>query len=184
MDSINRKKTTGKPQTRNEERRNVATIPQNCTDGRKTRNTELLSWRSGGLKLTSRTSTTSPLLTSRIWRLTRKISFWKHDLHEKWRPKSPSRTIVEKRRLQKNNKCAVCFQREQGEGVPHIPIQMRTRQHNTLDPTIQQNLEWLSQNCHGHRSQHGGILNTGKILNCGESGKQKNGKTKRWWEKW
>ena len=33
-------------------------------------------------------------------------SFWKHDLHEKWRSKSSSRTIVEKRRLLNINKCA------------------------------------------------------------------------------
>ena len=31
---------------------------------------------------------------------------------------------------------------------------------------------------HGHKTRHGGILNTGKILNSGESGNQKNGKTK------
>ena len=27
-----------------------------------------------------------------------------------------------------------------------------------------------------HRQRHGGIRNTGKVLNCGESGKKKNGK--------
>ena len=35
----------------------------------------------------------------------------------------------------------MCLQQEQGKCVPHIPIQIKTRQHNTLDPTIQQNLE-------------------------------------------
>ena len=40
----------------------------------------------------------------------------------------------------------MCLQQEQGKGVPHIPMHMRTRQHNTLDPTIQQILVWLSQN--------------------------------------
>ena len=39
----------------------------------------------------------------------------------------------------------MCVQQEQGKGVPHIPMHMSTRQHNTLDQTIQQNLEWLSQ---------------------------------------
>ena len=34
----------------------------------------------------------------------------------------------------------MCLQQEQGKCVPHIPIQVRTRQHNTLDPTIQENL--------------------------------------------
>ena len=31
------------------------------------------------------------------------------------------------------------------------------------------------------KARHGGILNTGKILNSGESGNQKNGKTKGGW---
>ena len=36
------------------------------------------------------------------------------------------------------------FQRVQGKGVPHIPIKLRTRQINTLDPAVQQHFEWLS----------------------------------------
>ena len=84
---------------RRKTRSNVATIPRHWADGRTTRYTDLLSWRSGGLKLTSNTSTTSPRLTSPP-----KKSFSKHDLHEKWRYKTPSRTIVEKRRLQNNIK--------------------------------------------------------------------------------
>ena len=40
----------------------------------------------------------------------------------------------------------MCLQQEQGKGVPPIPILMRTRQRNALDPPIQQNLEWLSHN--------------------------------------
>ena len=40
----------------------------------------------------------------------------------------------------------MCLQQEQGGGIPHIPMHMRTRQHNTLDPTIQRNLAWLSHN--------------------------------------
>ena len=35
----------------------------------------------------------------------------------------------------------MCLQQEQGKGMPHIPMPMRTRQHNTLDRTIQQYLE-------------------------------------------
>ena len=35
----------------------------------------------------------------------------------------------------------MCLQQEQGKGMPHIPMPMRTRQHNTLDRRIQQNLE-------------------------------------------
>ena len=84
---------------RRKTRNNVATIPRHWADGRTTRFSDLLSWRSGGLKLTSSSSNTSPRLTSPP-----KKSFWKHDLHEKWRYKTPSRTIVEKRRLQNNIK--------------------------------------------------------------------------------
>ena len=35
----------------------------------------------------------------------------------------------------------MCLQQEQGKGMPHIPMPVRTRQHNTLDRTIQQYLE-------------------------------------------
>ena len=87
----------------------------------------------------------------------------------------------------------MCLQQEQGKGVPHIPMQMRTRQHNALDPTIQRNLEGFSQNWqhrlhpllrHGHKTRHGGIRNTGKNHNCGESGNQKKWQDQKWWEKW
>ena len=37
----------------------------------------------------------------------------------------------------------VSFERAQGKGVPHISIRLRTRQDNTLDPAVQQHLEWL-----------------------------------------
>ena len=40
----------------------------------------------------------------------------------------------------------VSLQRAQGKGVPHIPTKLRTRQNNTLDPAVQQHLEWLSFN--------------------------------------
>ena len=40
----------------------------------------------------------------------------------------------------------VSLQRAQGKGVPHIPIKLRTRQNDTLDPAVQQHLEWLSIN--------------------------------------
>ena len=44
------------------------------------------------------------------------------------------------------SKCFVSLQRAQGKGVPHIPIKLRTRQNDTLDPAVQQHLEWLSFN--------------------------------------
>ena len=40
----------------------------------------------------------------------------------------------------------VSLQWAQGEEVPHIAIQERTRQDNTLDPAVQQHLQWLSFN--------------------------------------
>ena len=40
----------------------------------------------------------------------------------------------------------VSLQRAQGKGVPHIPMHLRTRQNNTLDPAAQQHLEWFSFN--------------------------------------
>ena len=38
----------------------------------------------------------------------------------------------------------VSLQRAQGKGVPQIPMHLRTRQNNTLDPAVQQHLEWLN----------------------------------------
>ena len=43
-------------------------------------------------------------------------------------------------------KALVNLQRAPGKGVPHIPINFRTRQNDTLDPAVQQHLEWLSCN--------------------------------------
>ena len=40
----------------------------------------------------------------------------------------------------------VSLERSQGKGVPHIPMHLRTRQRDTLDPAFQQHLEWLSFN--------------------------------------
>ena len=40
----------------------------------------------------------------------------------------------------------VSLQWAQGKEVPHIAIQERTRQDNTLDPAVQQHLQWLSFN--------------------------------------
>ena len=61
----------------------------------------------------------------------------------------------------------VSLQRASGKGVPHIPMHLRTRRHNTLDPAIQQHLEWLSFTTgrrisrhlhpqHGQKAQRGG----------------------------
>ena len=40
----------------------------------------------------------------------------------------------------------VSLQRAQSKGVPHIPMHLKTRQSNTLDPAVQQHLEWLTFN--------------------------------------
>ena len=63
----------------------------------------------------------------------------------------------------------VSLQRAQGKGVPHIPMHMRTRQNNTLDPAVQQHSARLSFNWktfsrhlhpqHGQKGQHGGVAN-------------------------
>ena len=46
----------------------------------------------------------------------------------------------------------ISLQRAQGEGVPHIPMHLRTRQNNTLDLAVQQHFEWLSFNWKTHFS--------------------------------
>ena len=61
-------------------------------------------------------------------------------------PKPQARPLWKREDYNTPTGALMCLQQEHGKGVLHIPIQMRTRQYNTLDPTIQQNLEWLSQN--------------------------------------
>ena len=79
----------------------------------------------------------------------------------------------------------VSLQRAQGKGVHHIPISLRTRQNNTLDPAVQQHLEWLSFNWktsrhlhprHGQKAQRGGVLHL--ATTNGKNGTLKGGKTK------
>ena len=136
-----------KPWTQNEEQRNVATIPRYSADGRKAKYTDLLRWRSGGLELTSSTSTTSPRLTSCTKRLTAKDIVIKNMIFVRSDDPNPKAGPLWKREDYKTSASALmCLQQEQGKCVPHIPIQVRTRQHNTLDPTIQENVEWLGQN--------------------------------------
>ena len=82
----------------------------------------------------------------------------------------------------------VSIQQDQGKGgVPQIPLHLRTREQNTLDPECPTTL-WMFEFeleaaflfifvlRHGLKAQHGGAHNTRKILNSGESGNQKNGK--------
>ena len=65
-------KTQCKGRRRKTRSKETETIPRYSADGRTKRFSELLIWRSGGLKLTSSTSTTSPRLTSSVTRLTAK----------------------------------------------------------------------------------------------------------------
>ena len=46
----------------------------------------------------------------------------------------------------------VSLQQDHSQGVPEIPLHLRTRQHNTLDPTVQQHWERLSFNWQQHFS--------------------------------
>ena len=103
-------------------------------------------------------------------------------------PNSQAVQLWEREDYKTSTSALMCLQQVQGKGMPHIPMHMTTRQHNTLDPTIQQKLEWLSQNWQTQfstpvfgwmdKTRHGGILNTGKHLSSGESGNQRSGKTK------
>ena len=91
----------------------------------------------------------------------------------------------------------MCLQQEQGKVVPHIPIQVRTRQHNTLDPTIQQNLEWLSENWQTYFSTPTSSSSSSWSQNSTwwnskhwENSQQwrewqpEEGQDQKWWEKW
>ena len=119
----------------------MATTPRYSADGRNTKLTELLKWRSGGLKLTSGTSTTSPRLTSSTRHRYENMIFMRSD-----DPNPQAGSLWKIQDYKTSTGALMCLQQEQGKGVPPIPILMRTRQRNALDPLIQQNLECLSQN--------------------------------------
>ena len=65
-------------------------------------------------------------------------------------------------------------------------MHLRTRHNNTLDPAVQQHLEWLSSTGrrisrrlhpqHGQKAQRGGVLHLGTIN--GKTGTPRVGKTK------
>ena len=71
--------------------------------------------------------------------------------------------------------------------MPHIPINLRTRQRDTLDSAVEQHLEWLSLNWksslssslsqHGQKAQPGGALHLRTI--DGKKGTLMDGKTKK-----
>ena len=79
----------------------------------------------------------------------------------------------------------VSFQRAQGKGVPQISRHLRTRQNNTLDPTVQQHLvEFQLEDVFlvililnmDKKPQRGRVLHLGTIN--GKNGTLKGGKTK------
>ena len=81
----------------------------------------------------------------------------------------------------------VSLQRNQGKGVPHIPMHSRTRQNNTFgscSPTTLRIVEFalekrISRHLHpqhGQKAQRGGALHLGTIN--GKNGTLKSGKTK------
>ena len=48
------------------------------------------------------------------------------------------------------------IQKAEGQGVPYIPVDVRTRENNKLDPAVQEYSEWLSS----HWAEHfGGTAN-------------------------
>ena len=57
----------------------------------------------------------------------------------------------------------VSFQRDQGKGVPQIPLHLWTRQRNTLDPAVRQHLAWLSFNWQRHFSSSSSSTWTEKL---------------------
>ena len=89
------------------------------------------------------------------------------------------------RPVKKSSKDAlVSLQRAQDKGVLHFPMHLRTRQNNTLDPAVQQHLEWLSFNWKKYFSYLHLIYMELFILGPinGKNGTLKSGKSKEWWD--
>ena len=57
-----------------------------------------------------------------------------------------NRTTVSTTWLQITSRCSCQHSTSSRQLVPHIPLYLWTRQKNTLDPEVQQHLEWLSFN--------------------------------------
>ena len=113
------------------------------TDGRTTKYTERLNWYTVGLTSGSSASTTSPRLTS----------FMMHTVYMRGVDSNKQAGPLCQRPDYKSSANAlVSLQRAQGKGVPQIPMHLRTRQNNTLDPAVQQHSEWFSYNWKTHFS--------------------------------
>ena len=101
---------------------------------------------------TSSASTASPRLTSSMKRLS------DNDIVMRTRSSlKVSTPILKQDQCNRENfwpsaDALVSFQRDQGKAVPQIPLHLMTRQHSTLDPLVQQHLEWLSFNWQQHFS--------------------------------
>ena len=110
---------------------------------------------SGGVRMERRrtwsTSTTSPRLTSSHVAPYRQRHRYESTLC--MRSVDPNRQagpLCPREHYRPSAHALVSLQRDQGKGVPQIPLQLRTRQHNTLDPTVQQHLACLSFNWQQH----------------------------------
>ena len=130
----------------------------------------------------SRTSTTPPRLTSSMKRLTNKryrnemMIFMRSD-----EPNPQAGPLWKREDYKSSTSALMCLQQEQGDKTAQHIGPYHSTKFGVAQPELADVL--LDTDCilffiMVTKTRHGGILDTGKILNSGESGNQKNGKTK------
>ena len=146
-DSVKRIKIITKPWMQKEEDWNATNTLRYGTVGRMTKFSENPCWYTDGLTSGSSTSTTFPRSTFVSNAPHRQRLRYESTVHMRGVDSNKQAGPLCQRPDYKSSANAlVSLQWAQGEEVPHIAIQERTRQDNTLDPAVQQHLQWLSFN--------------------------------------
>ena len=128
-----------KPWMQKVESWSAASAPLFWTDGRTTKSSERLNWYTVGLTSGSSTSTHDAPYRQRL-RNESTIYLRSVDSNKQAGP------LCQRPDYKSSANTFVSFQRAQGKGVPQVPMRLRTGQNITLDPAVQQHLEWLSFN--------------------------------------
>ena len=172
--------------TQKEEQGDAATTPTHWADGRMTKHTEHLRRWCDGRRRTSSTSTTSPRLTSSTKRLT------DNDIVMRARSSWDVSIPILKQDHRVNEKLKDHKQMllsASNETKAKVYLKSRyTWEEDTLDPSVQQHLEWLSFNWPQHFSSSSSSTWTGSSMWwCSQHWKEwqpAEWKDKKWWNKW
>ena len=134
------------PRMQKVEYRNEANTPLYWTDGRTTKYTERLNWCTVWLTSGSRFNYISKIDISHDARYRQRLRYESTVYMRSVDSNKQAVPWCQRPGYKSSANALVSLQRAQGKGVHQIPMHLRTRQNNTLDPAVQQHLEWLSFN--------------------------------------